>query len=135
MDSPYYTLGWSQMFIDMPLEGIENLKRSMKLSPVLTAPRASILGTLYRNAGQYELAVATLENVVKRFPAFISGRVALVSCYALMGKEQEAKQAARELLRLDPAYTITRYTTPNLYRNKETMEKWAESLRIAGVPE
>ena len=135
MDSPYYTLGWSQMFNDMPLEGIENLKLSMKLSPVLTAPRASILGTCYRNAGQYELAVFTLEDVVKRFPAFISGRVALVSCYSLMGKAQEAKQAASEVLRLDPTYTITRYTTPNRYRDKATMKKWAESLRKAGIPE
>jgi len=52
-----------------------------------------------------------------------------------MGKEQEAKQEAREILRRDPAYTIARYTTPNLYRNKETMEKWAESLRKAGIPD
>ena len=135
MDSPYYSLGWFQMFNDTPLEGIENLKRAMRLSPVVTAPRSAILGTAYRNAGQLELAVATLENTVKRFPAFISGRVALTSCYVLMGKEQEAKQEAREILRRDPAYTIARYTTPNLYRNKETMEKWAESLRKAGIPD
>ncbi len=135
MDSPYYSLGWFQMFNDTPLEGIENLKRSMRLSPIVTAPRSSILGTAYRNAGQLELAVATLENTVKRFPGFISGRVALTSCYVLMGKEQEAKQEAREILRRDPAYTIARYTTPNLYRNKDTMEKWAESLRKAGIPD
>jgi adenylate cyclase len=135
MDSPYYSLGWFQMFNETPLEGIENLKRAMRLSPVVTAPRSTILGTAYRNAGQLELAVATLENTVKRFPAFISGRVALTSCYVLMGKEQKAKQEAREILRRDPAYTIARYTTPNLYRNKETMEKWAESLRKAGIPD
>jgi adenylate cyclase len=135
MDSPYYSLGWFQMFNDEPLEGIENLKRAMRLSPIMTAPRSSILGTAYRNAGQLDLAVATLENTVKRFPTFISGRVALTTCYALMGKEQEAKQEAREILRRDPAYTIARYTTPNLYRNKETMEKWAESLRKAGIPD
>ena len=135
MDSPYYSLGWFQMFNDEPLEGIENLKRAMRLSPIVTAPRSSILGTAYRNAGQLDLAVATLENTVKRFPTFISGRVALTTCYSLMGKEQEAKQEAREILRRDPAYTIARYTTPNLYRNKETMEKWAESLRKAGIPD
>ncbi|MEN8133563.1 MAG: tetratricopeptide repeat protein [Pseudomonadota bacterium] len=135
MDSPYYSLGWFQMFNETPLEGIENLKRAMRLSPIVTAPRSTILGTAYRNAGQLELAVATLENTVNRFPAFISGRVALASCYALMCKEQEAKQEAREILRRDPAYTIARYTTPNLYRNKETMEKWAESLRKAGIPD
>ncbi len=135
MDSPYYSLGWFQMFNDTPLEGIENLKRAMRLSPVVTAPRSTILGTAYRNAGQLELAVATLENTVKRFPAFLSGRVALTSCYVLMGMDEEAKCEAREILRRDPAYTIARYTTPNLYRNKETMEKWAESLRIAGIPD
>ena len=135
MDSPYYSLGWFQMFNDTPLEGIENLKRALRLSPVETAPRSTILGTAYRNAGQLELAVATLEKTVKRFPAFISGRVALTSCHVLMGKEQEAKQEAREILRRDPAYTIARYTTPNLYRNKETMEKWAEALRKAGIPD
>jgi adenylate cyclase len=135
MDSPYYSLGWFQMFNDTPVEGIENLKRAMRLSPVLTAPRSTILGTAYRNAGQLELAVATLENTVQRFPAFLSGRVALTSCYVLMGKNQEAKQEAREILRRDPAYTIARYTTPNLYRNKESMKKWAESLRKAGIPD
>ena len=135
MDSSYYSLGWFQMFDEVPLEGIENLKRAMRLSPILTAPRSTILGTAYRNAGQLELAVATLEKTVQRFPTFISGRVALTSCYALMGKEQEAKEEAQEILRRDPAYTIARYTNPNLYRNKETMEKWAESLRRAGIPD
>ena len=135
MDSPYYSLGWFQMFNETPEEGIENLKRAMRLSPIVTAPRSAILGTAYRNAGQLDLAVATLENTVERFPRFISGRVALTSCYVLMGKEQEAEQEAREILRRDPAYTIARYTTPNLYRNTETMEKWADSLRKAGIPD
>ena len=135
MDSPYYSLGWFQMFNEAPLEGIENLKRALRLSPVVTAPRSTILGTAYRNAGQLELAAETLEDTVKRFPGFISGRVALTSCYVLMGKEQKAKKEASEILRRDPAYTIARYTTPNLYRNKETMKKWAEALRKAGIPD
>ncbi|NIP55586.1 MAG: hypothetical protein GWN81_24385, partial [Phycisphaerae bacterium] len=84
MDSPYYSLGWFQMFNETPLEGIKNLKRAMRLSPVVTAPRSTILGTAYRNAGQLKLAVAILEDTMKRFPAFISGRVALASCYMLI---------------------------------------------------
>ena len=135
MDSPYYSLGWFQMFNETPLAGIENLKRAIRLSPIETAPRSTILGTAYRNAGQLDFAVATLENTVKRFPAFVSARVALTSCYVLMGKEQESKKEAREILRRDPSYTIERYTTPNLYKNKETMEKWAEALRKAGIPD
>jgi adenylate cyclase len=123
------------MFNDEPLDAVENLKRALRLSPVETAPRSTILGTAYRNAGQLELAVNTLEKTVKRFPAFISGRVALTSSYSLMGKEQDAHREAREILRRDPAYTVARYTTPNLYRNQESMEKWGDSLRKAGIPD
>ena len=88
-----------------------------------------------RNAGQLEIAVATLEDTVNRSPKFLPGRVALASCYALLGREEEAKQEACEILQIDPSYTIARYTTPNLYRNKETMDKWAEALRKAGIPD
>lgn len=135
MDSPYYSLGWFQMFNEAPLEGIENIKRAMRLSPITTAPRSTILATAYRNAGQLENAVTILEDTVKRFPAFLPGRVALTSCYVLMGREQEARQQAREILEKDPAYTVSRYTTPNLYRNKATMEKWADAVRKAGIPD
>jgi tetratricopeptide (TPR) repeat protein len=124
MDSPYYSLGWFQMFNEAPLEGIENIKRAMRLSPITTAPRSTILATAYRNAGQLENAVTILEDTVKRFPA-----------YVLMGREQEARQQAREILEKDPAYTVSRYTTPNLYRNKATMEKWADAVRKAGIPD
>jgi len=128
-------LGWVQMFNETPLEGLANLKRGMRLCPTVTADRFARLGTAYRNAGQLELAVATLESSVKRFPAFISGRVALASSYSLMGKAREAKQEVAEIIRSDPTYTIARYTSPNLYRDKNTMKQWAESLRKAGLPE
>lgn len=105
------------------------------LSPTTTAPQSSILGTVYRNAGQLEREIVILEATVKRFPAFVSGRVALASCYSLMGKEPEAREEVAEILCRDPTYATARYTSPNLYRNKATMEKWAESLREAGLPE
>lgn len=135
MDSPYYSLGWFQMFDENPIEGIENLKRAIRLSPIKSAPRLTILGTAYRNAGQLYSAAAILEDTVERFPDFISARVALASCYILMDRGQDAKREAREILRRDPTYTLARYTTPNLYRNQETMEKWAECLRKAGIPD
>jgi len=55
--------------------------------------------------------------------------------YVLEGSVRKSGKQVREILRMDPAYTIARYTTPNLYRNKKTMGKWAESLRKAGIPD
>jgi len=135
MEAPYNTLGRIQMFNGSPLEGIENMKRGMRLSPTQFATRSGLLGTAYRNARQLDLAVDTLEATVKRFSKFVAGWVALASCYVLMGREKEAMQKVAEILRLDPTYTIARYTSPNLYRDKDSMEIWADSLRKAGLPE
>ncbi len=133
--SPFITLGWFQLFAETPLEAVENLKRGMRLSPIVSAPQSAQLGSAYRNSGQMELAVATLKNTVKRFPKFVTGHVGLATCYGLMGMEEEAKSTVKEILRLDPSYSISRFSTPNFFRNKETMEKWAQPLREAGLPE
>ena len=135
IDSPCYTLGWYQMFDERPLVAIENLKRSIRLIPVVTAPRASVLGTCYRNSGQLDLAVSALEEAVQIDPAFNFARVVLASCYSEMNSKTEAKREVGEILRRDNTYTVSRYTSPNLYRNKKTIDKWPGALRKAGLPE
>ncbi|MEJ2089916.1 MAG: hypothetical protein P8Y69_15860, partial [Gammaproteobacteria bacterium] len=135
MDAPCYTLGWYQMFNEKPLEAIENLKHSMRLIPVITAPRLSLLGTCYRNSDQLELAIPTLEETLRRDPSFIFGRAVLASTYAHAHELDRAKCEVDEVLRRDPHYTVTRYMHPNLYRNRKGKEVWAEALRRAGLPD
>ena len=135
MDGPYYTLGWYQMFSHMPAEAIENLKRSMNLIPVVTAPRLSVLGTCYRNSDQMDLAVLALEESVRRDPTFTFARAVLASTYAAIGDLGSAQREVREILRIDPAYSVTRYTEPNLYRDKNQKTIWADALRSAGLPD
>ena len=134
MDGPYYTLGWYQMFNHEPLEAIENLKRSMSLIPVVTAPRLSVLGTCYRNSGQMEAAVLTLEESVRRDPSFVFARAVLASTHAGTGNLRSAELEIQVILRTDPTYTVTRYTEPNLYRDKRQKTAWADALRLAGLP-
>ena len=103
MDGPHYTLGWYQMFNHQPIEAIENLKRSMSLIPVVTAPRLSVLGTCYRNSGQMEAAVSTLEESVRRDPSFTFARAVLASTYAGTGDLESAKRG-RWLSELDDVF-------------------------------
>lgn len=135
MDAPYYTLGWYQMFNDMPLVAIENLKHSIRLIPVVTSPRLSVLGTCYRNSRQCDLAIATLEESVRRDPSFIFARAVLASTYAHAGDLESAAREVAEILRQDPTYTVSRYTNPNLYRNRAGKQVWADALVRAGLPD
>lgn len=134
MDAPYYTLGWYQMFSDMPLEAIENLKHSIRLIPLVTAPRLSVLGTCYRNSGQTELAVLTLEESVRRDPSFVFARAVLASTYSTAGDLKAARREVREILQRDSNYTVSRYMNPNLYRHRSGKQQWADALALAGLP-
>lgn len=134
MDGPYYTLGWYQMFNHEPIKAIENLKRSINLIPVVTAPRLSVLGTCYRNSEQMEAAVATLEDSVRRDESFTFARAVLASTYVAMGNMHLARREVQRILELDATYSVRRYTEPNLYRDKPTKNVWAQALRDAGMP-
>jgi len=55
--------------------------------------------------------------------------------YGLKGDNPAAEREVNEVLAIDPGYTIERFITPNLYRDKSIMGRCADALRSAGMPE
>jgi hypothetical protein len=53
----------------------------------------------------------------------------------MKGDMEGAKASVAAALKLDPHYTIARFVTPNLYRDKSIMENVATVLRDAGMPD
>ena len=133
--SSHYTLGWYQLFNDQPAAGAESLLRSIRLTPLPSAPQWSVLGTCYRNLGNLKQAAVTLRQSVSADPGFAYARIVLASIYQMLGNNTGAGEQIREALEIVPSYTVRRYVEPNLYRNKSTILPWAEALSKAGLPE
>ena len=64
-----------------------------------------------------------------------ASRVLLAACYGQMGLVDEARQAWREALRINTAYSLEHRRKAIPYKNPEDFEKFIEGLRRAGLPE
>ncbi|EJJ26596.1 tetratricopeptide repeat protein [Rhizobium sp. CF142] len=82
-------------------------------------------------SGKYPEALSLLEKMAEPGPAY---RL-LAATYAQLGRLEEARQAASELLKINPGFSIERYSARAPYLDKALMAKYIEGLRLAGLPE
>ena len=135
LDEAWFARGWVQMLLGNPHQSVKSIKRSMRLCPILNTVKFGVLATAYRNAERYEEAIQTFNDCLKRFPDFIYAHSGLAMVYGLKGDNPAAEREVNEVLAIDPGYTIERFITPNLYRDKSIMGRCADALRSAGMPE
>ncbi|MSO70455.1 MAG: hypothetical protein EXQ88_00305 [Alphaproteobacteria bacterium] len=74
---------------------------------------------------------------IARTPTALSCRQTLIAALALGGHDKEAKAEAAELLRAAPGFKVSALVQQMLpsNRNATDVEKFAEGLRKAGLPE
>ena len=114
---------------------MRSLERANRLCPTLNSVKLGVLGTAYRNAGRYDDAIQTFKHCLERYPDFLYAHTSLAVVYSMMGETDAARRQVEETLRVDPGYSVHRFTTPNLYRDPAVMEQCAQALRQAGMPE
>ncbi|MGD8428576.1 MAG: adenylate/guanylate cyclase domain-containing protein, partial [Balneolaceae bacterium] len=89
---------------------IELVKRAMRLHPYYPAYYLLWLGGAYRMTGRYEEALTVYNQLLDRsrkgeFPIF-AAHLFLADTYAAFGKEEEARNHAEEVLRINPGFSL-----------------------------
>jgi adenylate cyclase len=115
---------------------IDVINRYLRLDP-LHAPFASgLLGFAHYMLRDYVQALALFRDCVAMSPKMRIGHVGLAATYAQLGKAEEARAAAAELMRLEPDYTIGGIARPTIvFKNAEDDQHYFDGLRKAGLPE
>ncbi len=85
----------------------------------------------YRVNGEYEKAIEILQQVIKTSPDMWLSHFELAACYGLLGREEEARAAAAEVLRVDPNFSIAKVMIA--YRDKADKLRTIEVLRKVGL--
>ena len=85
--------------------------------------------------GRYEEAVAQLKKSLALSPNSTSAYAHLIFTYAEMGKEDEARAAAEELIKINPKFSAEKYAKVLPYKDREYCRRWGEALRKAGLPD
>ena len=103
----------------------------MQLNPYYPDTYLWCLADAYDAMGRSEDVIST----VRRMHDPSEGQRLLAANFAHLGMMKEAEDAAREVMRLHPGFTISQWRERPPYRDKAPLERFVEGLRKAGLPE
>jgi TolB-like protein/class 3 adenylate cyclase len=132
--SAWAASGWINVWLGAPEVAVEHLSRAHRLDPVSRtfSPMAHACFFLDR----YEQALDQAQHLLRRYPDNHAGLRIGAASAGFAGRTHVARQLAAHLREVDPAFSISRlgeYLGP--YQRPEFVEKYAEGLRRAGLPE
>jgi adenylate cyclase len=114
-------------------ESVLYAKKSIRLSPRPEPYYYWVLGRAYFMTGQYDESIATWKKALQISPDFLSAHAFLAACYSSMGRDAEATAAAREVLNINPKFSIESYAKTLPYKDKTDVEREVAALRKAGL--
>jgi tetratricopeptide (TPR) repeat protein len=126
-------LGMTLNYVGRPEEAIALLKKAIRLNPIPPNWYLFSLGDAYRLTEQYEVAIAAYKRVLHRNPDDMRAHIGLTATYSLAGREEEARAAAAEVLRINPKFSLEHVVKTLPFKNKADTELHIDSLRKAGL--
>jgi adenylate cyclase len=126
-------LGMTLNYVGRPEEAIALLKKAIRLNPIPPNWYLFSLGDAYRLTEQYEVAIAAYKRVLHRNPDDMRAHTGLTATYSLAGREEEARAAAAEVLRINPKFSLEHVAKALPFKNKADTELHIDSLRKAGL--
>ena len=132
------TLAYTIIFAGRAKEAVEQAKLAIRLSPVTPDWVHAALGEAHLLSGDLEEAEAVFEALLERkLPAplesLVLARLALV--LAATGREQEAREAVRQAVKLFPQASISYEKAGNPFKDPSITEQRSETWRRLGMPE
>jgi adenylate cyclase len=134
-----YQLADALRYAGRPEESIALYKKAIRLDPIPPAWVIGQLGATYFVLGQYEDALDEFKRLLDHSekgeynPEFAHRHLA--ATYAMIGREQEARKHAAEVIRINPKFTLKGYAKTLNYKNQADIDRWIDALRKAGLPD
>ncbi len=103
---PHENLGIALLFACRPTEAIPMLEKAIELDPFPPAVCHRNLAMAYLHVGRYEDAITEGKKAYQINRNDLSTPLGLVLGYAKLGRKEEARAAAAEVLRINPDFTL-----------------------------
>jgi len=128
-----FQLGAFLSFADRSEEAISVCKNALRLNPFPNDWQLWFTGKAYAMAEDDEEALRWFKKAQERNPDNIWSYSAQAAIYGNLGREGEARAAAKELLRLNPKFSLERYEKAPWFKNREKWKRHVDGLRKAGL--
>jgi len=118
-------------------EAVQAIKKAQQLNPKYLYSKhtgfLNWLGLAYFTAGLYEESIATWKKSIDRYGLSPVTVPFLIASYSELGRDEEARAIAQQLLKSNPKFSLKSWKYAGLYKNPEDTERLLNALRKAGV--
>jgi tetratricopeptide (TPR) repeat protein len=114
-------------------EAITLFKEAQRRNPY--CPAWYIDNGAYSNLGLGRLdeAIAVAKKAIEQEPKDTIAYMVLASACQLAGREEEAREAAKELLRINPTFSLERLAQTTPHKDRAVADRFIEALRKEGL--
>jgi adenylate cyclase len=126
-------LGGILNIVGRPEEGLRLIKKGMRLNPFSPIWYSWALAGSYQNMEQYEKVIEVCEPLIKQNPDNYLLHLSLAVAYSLSDREEEARNEATEILRLNPKFSVEVYEKTHFAKDPAVRKRGADALRKAGL--
>ena len=123
----------SLMYSGRPEEAIPIYQKAIRLDPVGSTTLYTAFGNALRMTGRFEEAVSAGKKALQFAPDSIQAHMLLTVTYSLMGREDEARIEAAEVLRINQKFSVDNYAKRLPYKDRSETDKVINELRKAGL--
>jgi adenylate cyclase len=138
-DLPYFYQGYVMGLSGRFDEAIALIRKAMRLNPIYPPYYSRYLAANLFLVGRYDEAVEggnkALELSQKGGGPVLVDHLFLSAAYMELGKEQEGRNHASEVMRINPKFTLGYFRSVLVYKDPVHTEKFLSALRKAGLPE
>ena len=129
----YGGLGTALLYACRPNEAIPMVKKAISLNPIANSLLLRDLGSAYQMAGKYEDAVVVLKKSLQKSPNDFVSHLALTVCYVSLGREEQARAEATEVLRIHPKFSLEHSAKILPFKDQSVVDNTIACLRKVGL--
>jgi adenylate cyclase len=126
-------LAMSLNYAGKPEQALPLFEKAIRLNPLPPAFYYLNYGNSFRLIGRFEEAIVMYKKSIQLTPNSAPAHYVLAATYGLMGREEEAKAVAAELLRINPKFSVEYVAKTSPYKRQENTDQIIEGLRKAGL--
>lgn len=123
-------------FLDDGPTAVRQAEQGVRLSPLDARSfwHEGLLGQAHYVNGDYEQALEWVRSAVSRNDLIRFNHRLFIATLGALGHSEDAKQAARHYLQIEPGFRMSSYARRCPFRGA-TLETWLGHLRSAGLPD
>lgn len=129
----YLWLGASLNYAGKREVAVAMIEKAIRHNPMPPSSWYVFLGSALLNTGRYEEAVIASRKAARLSPNNMFAQLALVLSYSLDSRDEAARSAAAEVLRIQPNFSVDNFAKRLPYKDPADIQRMVKAWRNAGL--